>query len=262
MAKLVVQIVSDLHAEFIHPRDYVKSRLYSSIVSCPADILIVPGDLGNYKTIRDNLKDLIDSIKESEYPDKPVIYVPGNHEYYGGNKDMLDPKLMELDIPNLHILMERAVSVKGITFLGSTGWWDESGYKITPDCLNGMNDFYRIGDIRRNENGITWGRKAYAFFKNHLEQLKGQKVICVSHNGPSLASIPNRFMGSPLNACFSNDWHHLMKDYRPLIWAHGHTHDSFDYIVNYTRVVCNPFGYFDMETNKQYNPWKIVEVEI
>jgi len=27
------------------------------------------------------------------------------------------------------------------------------------------------------------------------------------------------------------------------LWIHGHTHDSFDYVVNGTRVVCNPRGY-------------------
>ena len=27
------------------------------------------------------------------------------------------------------------------------------------------------------------------------------------------------------------------------LWVHGHTHDSFDYEVNGTRVLCNPRGY-------------------
>ena len=30
---------------------------------------------------------------------------------------------------------------------------------------------------------------------------------------------------------------------RASLWVHGHTHDSFDYTVNGTRVVCNPRGY-------------------
>ena len=29
---------------------------------------------------------------------------------------------------------------------------------------------------------------------------------------------------------------------RAQLWIHGHTHDSFDYVVNGTRVVCNPRG--------------------
>ncbi|MCY1376215.1 hypothetical protein D9M69_636870 [compost metagenome] len=27
------------------------------------------------------------------------------------------------------------------------------------------------------------------------------------------------------------------------LWVHGHTHDSFDYMLHGTRVACNPRGY-------------------
>ena len=30
---------------------------------------------------------------------------------------------------------------------------------------------------------------------------------------------------------------------RVALWIHGHTHDSFDYSVKGTRVLCNPRGY-------------------
>jgi hypothetical protein len=30
---------------------------------------------------------------------------------------------------------------------------------------------------------------------------------------------------------------------RAALWVHGHTHSSFDYLLNGTRVVCNPRGY-------------------
>ena len=29
----------------------------------------------------------------------------------------------------------------------------------------------------------------------------------------------------------------------PVLWVHGHTHDSFDYQIGNCRVVCNPRGY-------------------
>jgi hypothetical protein len=28
-----------------------------------------------------------------------------------------------------------------------------------------------------------------------------------------------------------------------VLWLHGHTHDSFDYVVRGTRVLANPMGY-------------------
>ena len=44
-------------------------------------------------------------------------------------------------------------------------------------------------------------------------------------------------------ACFVSDAAHLIDRSRVQLWVHGHTHDSFDYVVNGTRVVCNPRGY-------------------
>jgi hypothetical protein len=38
------------------------------------------------------------------------------------------------------------------------------------------------------------------------------------------------------------------------LWIHGHTHESFDYVVNSTRVVCNPRGYAPMELNEAFDP--------
>jgi hypothetical protein len=38
------------------------------------------------------------------------------------------------------------------------------------------------------------------------------------------------------------------------LWTHGHTHESFDYVVNGTRVVCNPRGYAPMELNAAFDP--------
>jgi predicted phosphodiesterase len=46
------------------------------------------------------------------------------------------------------------------------------------------------------------------------------------------------------------------------VWIHGHTHDSFDYSRNGTRVVCNPRGYVTRRgaENNEFDPALIVEV--
>ena len=38
------------------------------------------------------------------------------------------------------------------------------------------------------------------------------------------------------------------------IWIHGHTHESFDYHIGKTRIVCNPRGYASIEENKGFRP--------
>jgi len=49
---------------------------------------------------------------------------------------------------------------------------------------------------------------------------------------------------------------------RVALWIHGHTHDSFDYLVRDTRVVCNPRGYVkhDIQENASFDPALVVQI--
>jgi Icc-related predicted phosphoesterase len=46
--------------------------------------------------------------------------------------------------------------------------------------------------------------------------------------------------------------------YQPALWVHGHVHNSCDYRVGATRVVCNPHGY-GLE-NPNFNAALVVEI--
>jgi hypothetical protein len=50
----------------------------------------------------------------------------------------------------------------------------------------------------------------------------------------------------------------MMEEGRPALWVHGHTHDSYDYWVGSTRVVCNPRGYDD--ENIAFDPVLVVRM--
>jgi len=57
--------------------------------------------------------------------------------------------------------------------------------------------------------------------------------------------VKPRYRGDHLvNGAYSSDLSEFILD-RPQIkvWTHGHTHDTFDYMVGTTRVLCNPRGY-------------------
>ena len=43
------------------------------------------------------------------------------------------------------------------------------------------------------------------------------------------------------------------------LWIHGHKHESFDYEVNGTRVVCNPRGYAPNALNPDFRPDWVVK---
>ena len=81
-----------------------------------------------------------------------------------------------------------------------------------------------------------------------LEQALGQPhtagpTVVITHHAPTPKSIHPRFAGSLLNTNFVSDVQALIQARRPDLWIHGHTHDSFDYVVGATRVLCNARGY-------------------
>ena len=120
------------------------------------------------------------------------------------------------------------------------------------------------GDIARPKEAIAWAsgfakplgespftpEASAALFKRHAGWLESKLAepyagpsVVITHHAPSRKSIHPRFANSLMNACFVSDAERLIDGSRTRLWIHGHTHDSFDYLVNGTRVLCNPRGY-------------------
>ena len=45
---------------------------------------------------------------------------------------------------------------------------------------------------------------------------------------------------------------------RAALWIHGHMHESFDYEIYGTQVVCNPRGYAPKALNEDFNQIYII----
>jgi hypothetical protein len=64
-----------------------------------------------------------------------------------------------------------------------------------------------------------------------------------------------------MNGGYASDLYDFIAD-RPQIklWTHGHTHTPFDYMIDQTRIVCNPRGYEGHEALSGWNPALVIEV--
>lgn len=109
-----------------------------------------------------------------------------------------------------------------------------------------------------------------ALFKVHAGWLQIKRaesfsgpIVVITHHAPSRKSIHPKFADSLLNACFVSDARHLIDGSRAHLWIHGHTHDSFDYFLNGTRVVCNPRGYAKegVNENPSFDANFVVEID-
>ncbi|HEX6138115.1 MAG TPA: metallophosphoesterase [Casimicrobiaceae bacterium] len=228
-----------------------------------ADVVILAGDLTRPK----------EALAWASQITKPALYVPGNHEFYGGSLDATIDELRRLASgTSVRILDDDEIVLDGVRFLGSTLWTDfmlhgegEQRAAAMREARRLMRDFSRI----RIGEAIFAPEDSAALFRAHArwlatrlaEPFAGPTVV-ITHHAPSRRSIHPRFAESLLNPCFVSDAEHLIDGSRARLWIHGHTHDSFDYVVNGTRVVCNPRGYAKdgVNENARFDPEFCVEV--
>jgi predicted phosphodiesterase len=246
-----LHILADLHIEF-GPFKPPKTD---------ADLVILAGDTDlNTRGIT--------WAKES-FADKPVIYVPGNHEYYGEVYPHLREKMREAAADsNVHLLDCGRYEQDGVVFLGATMWTDFRLMGNQPLAIlaaqRSMSDFMRIMTDSPNkrfrpEDTIQIHAREKAWLKKELQASTGKKIVVVTHHLPSLRSVAERYRNDQLSAAFASNLDDLITESGAKLWVHGHTHTTCDYMLGETRVLCNPRGYAGKEDTR-YNPNFVVEI--
>ena len=261
-------ILSDLHFESNGHTAVSASRMPD------ADVCILAGDIDEGPAAA------VEWARKEIAWRMPVVYVAGNHEFYGGR---LEERLaggraaseasLQSSKHGVHLLENNDVVLGGVRFLGATLWtdfllegpafqqlfhdaaaglmldyqliWTDRGRLLTPDDTRG-----------RYWSSVLWLEKALSL------PVAGPTVV-VTHTAPSSRSIATRYEGSVLNGAFVNDLDYLFQfDWAPDLWVHGHVHQSFDYRFGGTRVVCNPLGYTRRPDEQQngFELHKIVEI--
>lgn len=194
----------------------------------------------------------------------PVVYVPGNHEYYGGSLGKTFEHLQRAASgTQVHVLNNAALVVNGVRFLGATLWTD---YRLTNnaplaewDAQTTMNDFKRIRDEGysrlRPHTLVRRHAASRQFLQSALQDGSDVPTVVVSHHAPSELSIAECYRATTdhLSAAYASRLEHLM-GHPAVLWVHGHTHDSADYVIAGTRVICNPRGYRGTQANPGFDP--------
>jgi len=247
LIRLKIQILSDLHLEFGN----------ISVPRVDRDLLIIAGDL-------DIGEKPIDFIKE-QLKISPVIYILGNHEFYHQDYYEIMDFWKKIEITNFYFLENSAIEFSGIRFLGAILWTDiNKGNRNDIEAAKiGLNDFRVIRKENRKftpEDSIILHNESVKWLKNELKKEFKGKIVVITHHLPSYLSVHKKYEKSPINPCFYSDLDNLIKKFKPNLWIHGHTHDSFDYVIDNTRIVCNPRGYVNIEENKKFNPSLIIEI--
>lgn len=251
-------VLSDLHLEHL---DVLPSYGYDDIPD--ADICVVAGDVYNR-----GLVPSLSYLAEQIAPWMPVVFVPGNHEFYRASfmESMYEARKMRL--PGVHMLDDSAVVLLGVRFVGGTLWTDMElggGREFNCHAAESMMNDYRAIKYSKQPYKRLFARDLVAIHHETRRAIDG--YLRVPHNGPTVVithhaphpnSVPDRFSGSALNAAYASDLTDLIERGRPNLWVHGHMHDASDYMVGQTRVVSNPRGYPD--ENLDFDPQMVIEV--
>lgn len=251
MKLMKLRVLSDFHTEG-YKFDY--ERL-------DEDVLILAGDIG----VGHGVIDWIQALPQ----DLPIVFVAGNHEFYGHHfSDMKKHFTEAFKDTNVHFLNNSEWVFNGVRFLGGTMWsnfglfGEDQRHFVEYDSKRGITDFHVIRNGNDRLFSVEDCKHEFAEFDKYmrfaLKQPFSGKTIVVSHHCPSRHSVHPRFMNSSITPYFTSDCEHLM-GWGADLWVHGHTHDSYDYDIEGTRVVCNPRGYGN-ENRGGFDPNLIVEI--
>jgi len=222
---------------------------------------------------------------------RAALLVPGNHEFYG---QCVQPQIAAMKnatdrclTHNVHVFDCREGELDGVRFLGCTLWTD-FGLRIrTPDglvsdptmamdaCRQTMNDYLEIRTqvyedqdgaprpMLRPEHTREFHHAQRAWLEAKLAEPFDGPTVVMTHHAPHRNSLSKEYESDWVSAAYVSELPSHFFDV-PVLWVHGHTHESFDYRVGKCRVVCNPRGYMHCiprEENEQFDPRLIVEIE-
>lgn len=258
-----LRLFSDLHLEHYTPSQQFNVG--------DGDILVLAGDIINTKHLKKNgyLKDLyLQFFNNCSNNYQHILYVKGNHEYYGYNYEGTSNKILEYLPANFHLMENDTITLGDWSFIGFTLWTDffnEDPIEMW-DAQNFMNDYkaIRIGsNYRKLRAGDTlaFNRKSKEYLKTQLETINNN-IFVISHHAPSHRSIPERYRTARCNGAYVNNMDELIVEHPQIkYWCHGHTHNTFDYMIGECRVLCNPYGYLGESSNSTFNPDLLIELD-
>lgn len=239
-----IQILSDVHTEFQRDGGV---EFFASLDEVKADVVVLAGDLSNAAGLENAVALACKRFSK-------VVYVPGNHEYYGASPSHVQATLARCAQrhDNFHWLDCTVLEWRDVRFVGATLWFEDT--TESQRFRSGMSDFAEISGF------VPWvfeeNRRARAFFEATVRS----GDIVVTHHLPSPQSTHAKYKGSPMTPFFECNMEHVIKKNEPALWIHGHTHERVDYPLGATRVIANPLGYVGYESQAQFDPKLIVQL--
>lgn len=243
-----IHLISDQHIEGGYPEWDETPNVEADVCVLAGDVCTIRKDkaLSNYLLYMKNL-----------FPE--VIFVNGNHEFYGSNykKSLAQVKQIADDagvhLMDIHYGTENLI-LDGVTFWGSTLWMDfkDNDWCVKKIVRKGINDFFVI-------NGFNVD-KAYNAHIESIERMNWNADVVVTHHMPILRKHSKFPINSITYGFCCTTLEEKIADSNIKYWLYGHTHDNKEFTIGDTIVVSNQTGYRTENVTKPYDPNFLIEV--
>jgi len=252
---VLLWILSDLHLEFTPGWE-----LPSGDAQPRFDVMVVAGDL--VTRMERGVAWLLARVS-----DRPIIYVPGNHEFYGCDIDRTVEKARQAAAgTNVRILQNDSVEIDGVLFVGATLWTDfallGNPHHAMQIAGSGMNDYYRIRKRRyemrlRPTDTLARHHVTCEFIARITRDARTGRTVVVSHHGCVREAVKAGKESEMISAAYASDCQRLLEHVD--LWIYGHTHESRDFTIGRTRIVSNAKGYSHGD-NPQFEKKYVIEI--
>lgn len=236
--------MSDLHLEF--GDEVVKGWLKN--VTKKTKYTVLAGDITNWEGRERNLTMLNKKLRP--YTNE-IIYVLGNHEYYGAEGIPAEKVKSEYrtltERLGIHLLEDQSISFPDVTFWGATMWSD-----VDEEAWERMNDHWWFNSREEVLGMHKNSRSALKKFLEEFQEVSSEEssgdgkrgLYVITHHLPSHDLIDPQYREfSTINSGFASDVGDELACSTIDGWIYGHTHAKNCSYLNGVEMMCNPGGY-------------------
>lgn len=208
--------------------------------------------------------------------DRPVLLVPGNHDYEGSNPlEALASMRRSAEGSNVHVLWNDRIDIGGVRFLGTPLW--SNPFQGREDLRDQITRMIENGtDLNRayGEDGkplpaqwvVDQHMQARAFLTRELSMDPSIPKVVLTHWAPSTRSQKEEYKTQLNSGYWASDSEDLVEQAH--IWLHGHIHDSVNYRIGNDPerglVMSNPRGRsntFGLSENLDFMQPKLITIK-